>query len=302
MDQFDLLRLYVDIAEQGSLAAVARVRGLSPSTVTLGLQTLEARVGVSLVRRSTRRLAFTPEGERFLTDCRRILDDLAEALENLSDKGELQGVIRITATNDFGRNRLAPLIDAFMRSHPGIAIELMLTDAVKDLLEDRYDLAIRMGQLADSQLTARLLMRGRRYVCASPDYWAQYGRPDHPRELMQHNCMVLARPGAPQANWVFREKNHEFTVKVSGDRLANDGGTLRNWAVAGAGVVLKSSCDVEDDIAAGRLEAVLDAFSMTETNVYAVYPHGRRPARRVTALIDYLGTHLASAGPGTVSS
>ncbi|WP_215763167.1 LysR family transcriptional regulator [Acetobacter sp. P1H12_c] len=301
MDQFDLLRLYVDIAEQGSLAAVARVRGLSPSTVTLGLQTLEARVGVSLVRRSTRRLAFTPEGERFLTDCRRILDDLAEALENLSDKGELQGVIRITATNDFGRNRLAPLIDAFMRSHPGIAIELMLTDAVKDLLEDRYDLAIRMGQLADSQLTARLLMRGRRYVCASPDYWAQYGRPDHPRELMQHNCMVLARPGAPQANWVFREKNHEFTVKVSGDRLANDGGTLRNWAVAGAGVVLKSSCDVEDDIAAGRLEAVLDAFSMTETNVYAVYPHGRRLARRVTALIDYLGTHLASAGPGTVS-
>lgn len=301
MDQFDLLRLYVDIAEQGSLAAVARVRGLSPSTVTLGLQTLEARVGVSLVRRSTRRLAFTPEGERFLTDCRRILDDLAEALENLSDKGELQGVIRITATNDFGRNRLAPLIDAFMRSHPGIAIELMLTDAVKDLLEDRYDLAIRMGQLADSQLTARLLMRGRRYVCASPDYWAQYGRPDHPRELMQHNCMVLARPGAPQANWVFREKNHEFTVKVSGDRLANDGGTLRNWAVAGAGVVLKSSCDVEDDIAAGRLEAVLDAFSMTETNVYAVYPHGRQLARRVTALIDYLGTHLASAGPGTVS-
>lgn len=301
MDQFDLLRLYVDIAEQGSLAAVARVRGLSPSTVTLGLQTLEARVGVSLVRRSTRRLAFTPEGERFLTDCRRILDDLAEALENLSDKGELQGVIRITATNDFGRNRLAPLIDAFMISHPGIAIELMLTDAVKDLLEDRYDLAIRMGQLADSQLTARLLMRGRRYVCASPDYWAQYGRPDHPRELMQHNCMVLARPGAPQANWVFREKNHEFTVKVSGDRLANDGGTLRNWAVAGAGVVLKSSCDVEDDIAAGRLEAVLDAFSMTETNVYAVYPHGRRLARRVTALIDYLGTHLASAGPGTVS-
>ncbi|MCH4091134.1 LysR family transcriptional regulator [Acetobacter sp.] len=295
MDQFDLLRLYVDIAEQGSLSAVARIRGLSPSTVTLGLQTLETRVGVSLVRRTTRRLSFTPEGERFLADCRRILVDLEETLENVSDKGRLQGEIRMTVTNDFGRNRLAPLIDGFMKHHPDVIVELMLTDAVQDLVEERYDLAIRMGQLADSQLTARLLMRGQRHVCAAPDYWKKHGYPSHPRDLTRYNCMVLARPGAPQANWSFHEKNREFSIRVSGDRLANDGGTLRDWAVAGAGVVLKSSCDVEGDIAAGRLLTALDEFSMSATNVYAVYPHGRLPNRRVTALIDYLVEHLAPA-------
>lgn len=294
MDQFDLLRLYVAIADHGSLSAVARAQSLSPSTVTLSLQRLEERVGARLVTRTTRRLSLTQEGERFLADCRRILGDLDEAMDGIADRGPLHGEIRVTATNDFGRNRLAPLIDSFMKLHPGVQVALMLTDAVLDLPEQGYDLALRVGQLRDSSLTARLLRRGTRQICASPAYWERHGRPEHPRDLAEHNCMVLARPGAPQSTWTFHEEAREFGVRVSGDRTANDGGALRSWAISGAGVVLKWNFDVEDDLAAGRLESVLDAFAIEENNLYAVHPAGRHPARRVTAFIDYLAARLHS--------
>jgi DNA-binding transcriptional LysR family regulator len=294
MDQFDLLRLFVAIADQGSLSAVARARALSPSTMTLSLQRLEERVGTRLVTRTTRRLSLTAEGERFLTDCRRILADLDEAMDGVADRGPLQGEIRITAINDFGRNRLAPLIDGFLKRHPGVRIALMLTDAVLDLTEDGFDLGIRTGPLADSPLVARLLLEGARQVCASPAYWRRVGRPQHPRDLARHNCLVLARPGAPQANWHFQENGRALTVRVGGDRTANDGGVLRSWAIAGRGVVLKSNFDIEADLAAGRLASALDGFAIENINLYAVHPAGRRPARRVGAFIDYLANCLSA--------
>lgn len=294
MDQFDLLRLYVAIAEHGSLSSAARALSLSPSTVTLGLQRLEARVGAGLVTRTTRRLSLTREGERFLSDCRRILADLDEAMDGVADRGPLQGEIRVTATNDFGRNRLAPMIEGFMRNHRGVRVALMLSDAVVDLVEENYDLALRVGPLRDSRLTATLLMRGTRRICAAPAYWQRMGRPEHPRDLAGHNCMILARPAAPQTSWHFQENGREFSVRVRGDRTANDGGALRSWAIAGAGVVLKSGFDIEGDLAAGRLETVLDEFAVAEMNLYAVHPAGRRPARRVAAFIGYLTERLQS--------
>jgi DNA-binding transcriptional LysR family regulator len=295
MDQFSLLRLFVAVADLGSLSAVARAQGLSPSTVTLGLQRLEERVGARLVTRTTRRLSLTPEGERFLANCRRILADLDEAMDEVSDRGPLRGEIRVTATNDLGRNTLAPLVHEFMEANPGVQVLLMLSDAVVDLVEDSYDLALRMGQLPDSGLTARLLMRGARRVCASPAYWRHHGRPEHPRDLMRHNCIVLARPGAPQGSWQFQEGGHTFGVRVRGDRTANDGGTLRGWAIAGAGVVLKFDLDIAQDLAAGRLESVLDDFSLGVVNLHAVHPAGRHPSRRVAALIDFLAVRLDPA-------
>lgn len=295
MDQIDLLRLFVAIADHGSLSAAARERAMSPSTVTLGLQRLEARVGADLVRRTTRRLSLTPEGERFLADCRRILADLDDALDGVADRGPLQGEIRVTAVNDFGRNRLIPLIDDFMRRHAAVRVSLMLSDAVVDLAEDGYDVGIRTGPLADSRLIARLLVRGRRMVCASPAYWERYGKPDHPRDLAGHNCLVLARPGAPQRHWSFQENGHGFSVRVDGDRVANDGGVLRGWAVGGLGVALKSSFDAGEDLASGRLETALDAFSGEEVNLYAVRPADRQPSRRVLAFVEHLAAALAGS-------
>jgi DNA-binding transcriptional LysR family regulator len=295
MDQFNLLRLYVAVADLGSLSAVARAQGISPSTVTLALQRLEERVGARLVTRTTRWLSLTTEGERFLADCRRILADLEDAMDAVSDRGPLRGEIRVTATNDLGRNTLAPLLHEFMEVNPGVQISLTLSDAVVDIVEDSYDLALRMGQLPDSRLTARLLMRGARRVCASSAYWRRHGRPEHPRDLARHNCIVLARPGAPQSSWQFQEEGRAFAVRVRGDRTANDGGTLRAWAIASAGVVLKFDLDIAQDLAAGRLETALDDFSTGAVNLHAVHPAGRHPSRRVAALLDFLAARLGPA-------
>jgi DNA-binding transcriptional LysR family regulator len=295
MDQLNLLRLYVAVADLGSLSAVARTRGLSPSTVTSALQRLEERVGARLVTRTTRRLSLTPEGERFLVNCRRILTDLDEAMDAVSDRGPLRGEIRVTATNDFGRSTLAPLLHEFMEANPGVQIALTLSDAVVDIVEDSYDVALRMGELPDSGLTARLLMRGTRRICASPAYWRCHGRPEHPRDLARHNCIVLARPGAPQSSWQFQEKGRAFAVRVRGDRTANDGGALRAWAIASGGVVLKFDLDIAQDLAAGRLETVLDDFSTRAVNLHAVHPAGRHPSRRVAALLDFLTARFEPA-------
>ncbi len=296
MDSVDQLRLLDAIADLGSLSAVARARGQSPSTVTLGLQQLEKRVGIRLVMRTTRRLALTPEGERFLIVGRRILHDLDAAMNAASDREQLSGDIRLTATNDFGRTRLVPLLDAFMRTHPQVRIALMLTDAVLNLAEEGYDFGIRTGPLADSRLSARLLVRGTRCVCAAPRYWRKHGKPAHPRELARHNCLVLVRPGAPQSHWPFREKGRVFSVGVAGDRTANDGGALREWAIAGAGIVLKSDFDVEADLSSGKLETALEKFAIADTNLYAVHPYGAAPSRRVQALLDYLTERLGRSG------
>ncbi|WP_018897738.1 LysR substrate-binding domain-containing protein [Rhizobium sp. 2MFCol3.1] len=292
MDRFDLLRLFVMIADHGSLSAAARAQALSASTVTLGLQRLEERVGARLVVRTTRRLSLTHEGERFLLDCRRILSDLEEAMDGVADHGALQGDIRVTATSDLGRSRIAPLVDEFMKLHTGVRIALTLSDAVIDLVESGYDLGFRIGQLRDSRLTARLLLHGKRHVCAAPSYWEQMGRPKHPRDLSRHNCMVLAEPEALKAHWHFQEDGRQFSVRVEGDRTSNDGAVLRDWAVKGAGIVLKSSLDIMDDLAANRLEPVLDDFALAESNLYAVHPAGRRPSRRVRALVDYFSQAL----------
>lgn len=286
------IRTFIGIADHGSLAAAAKARGLAPSAVTASLQRLEDHVGAKLMLRSTRSLSLTPEGERFLAQCRRIVGDLDEAIDQAADAGPLRGTIRLTSINDFGRSRLAGLIDGFQMRHPDVTFELSLGDEVLDLIEGGYDLGLRTGPLSDSRLKARLILRGGRSVCAGPAYWAQYGTPARPEDLARHNCLVLSRLGDPQGTWQFRDGTKALAVQVSGNRTANDGGLLRQWAIAGAGVVLKSDYDIAADIEAGRLETALDAFRQTDVNLYAVHAAGRHPSRRVTAFIDYLAKML----------
>lgn len=292
MDLIESLRIFVAIAEENSLSSVARARGVAASTITLTLKRLEEHANTSLVTRTTRQLSLTPEGDRFLEDARRILADIDDAFEKLVNDGPLTGDIHVTSTNDFGRRRVAPIVEDFMRHHPNVRVHLMLTDAVVDLVQEGFDLGIRTGPLQDSRLVARPLMRGGRRICASPIYWDNAGRPQHPRDLTGHNCMVLARPGAPQNAWRFNENGRDFTIKVNGDRTANDGETLRRWAISGAGVVLKADWDIADDLSRGRLESVLDAFIDAGTNLYAVYPSGRTLSRRLMIFLDYLSSSL----------
>lgn len=292
MDDPKLMRLFTAVADQGSLSAVARDWGVAPSTVTHGLKQLEDRLGAQLVMRTTRRLSLTPEGEWFLAKCRRVLADLDEAMTGLSKDGPLTGDIRITATNDFGRQRIAPLIDAFMAVHPGLRIQLLLSDTIVDLVEAGVDLGIRTGPLTDSDLKAQLLLRGNRRICAAPAYWDRHGKPGHPRQLTEHNCLVFATPGVIQTFWSFREDGTRFRVRVKGDRTVNDGQAVRNWAIAGAGVAIKSDFDIADDLKSGRLETALECYTDEATNLYAVFPARAHESRRVRALLDFLAEGL----------
>lgn len=205
-------------------------------------------------------------------------------------------MLRLTAPNDFGRARIAPLVHAFLRENPGVRIELVLSDGVLDLIEERIDVALRLGPLSDSRLIARRLATGRRVVCASPRYWARHPPPKHPSELAHHNCLVLARPGAPQTSWPFRdEAGRTFQVRVTGDRTANDGGVLAAWALDGAGVILKSAWDIEAPLRTGRLEPALERFALPETDLHAVHTAGRRPNRRLATFLAFLEANLEPA-------
>src|SRR6478752_1252894 len=202
MDTLEALRLYVTIAETGSFSAAARQVSVSTSTVTVALQQLEEQARVSLITRSTRRLSFTFEGRRFLADARKLLADWDASIAGVQD-GPLRGPIRMTATQDFGRTEVAPLIDRFLDLHPAVQIALHLSDGVVDLVEQDIDLALRNGPLADSALKARLMLRGRRVVCAAPSYWANHAAPNHPDDLAAHNCLVHPRPGSTFSSWSF---------------------------------------------------------------------------------------------------
>lgn len=292
MDQIDSFRVFIEIAEQRSLSAVARRRAVAPSTITLVLQRLEDQVATRLVNRTTRRLSLTADGETFLADCRRILGDIDNALESFNERGPLHGTIRLTATNDFGRTHVAGIAHRFMELHPAIRIELVLSDEVIDLVNDGVDIGIRSGPLKDSRFQSRLLLRGRRVVCAAPSYWKKHGIPTTPRDLATHDCLVLERPGAPQSVWHFTSGSDEISVKVAGSRSCNDGGTLRGWAMAGGGVILKADWDVSDAIADGTLETALDEYNGEEINLYAVHPAGMRTPRRMRSFIDFLAEEM----------
>lgn len=297
MDRIDALRLLIDVAEWGSFSGVARQRAVATSTVTLAINQLEQEVGARLMQRSTRRLAFTHEGEALVADARRIVSEWDAALGGLRQQGELSGPVRVTATNDFGRSQLRPLLDDFQQRHPRVRIGLHLSDSTIDLIETHMDLAIRFGPLPDSNLQARLLVPGERLVCAAPAYWNARGRPAHPGELAQHNCLVLARPGAPLAAWTFRDGGRSFSVKVSGDREASDGSVLREWAVNGVGVIFKNRQDIRHELAAGALEVVLGGYVAGPIDLFAVFPGGA-PSRRVAALVDFLAAALGTPVPG----
>lgn len=291
MDTLDALRLFVSIAETGSLSAAARRQAVATSTVTLALQQLEARAATRLINRSTRKLTFTHEGERFLVDARRLLADWEGSIDSIRQDGPLKGPIRMTATRDFGRLKLVQLLDRFMHLHPDIQISLHLEDGVFDLIENNLDLALRNGPLADSALRSRLLIRSQRIVCATAQYWRTYGKPDHPEQLSQHNCLVLQRPDVPFSTWPFIVDGKPVAIRVAGNRVANDGAVLRHWALQGHGVMIKNCWEVREELDSGLLETALDAYMPRHVDLYAVTAGGA-PNRRVSALVNFLVREL----------
>lgn len=288
IDRLADLQLFALIVERGSLTAAARELGLSQGAVSLRLSALEKSTAAQLLRRSTRRLQLTEAGDQFYRTAKRVLAEMDDLKGLLSgDKGALEGQVRISAPIDLGRRYVASAMDAYMRDNPGLSVSLVFSDTMLDLNEHGIDIAIRYGRLANSTLQIRRISSNRRLPVASPAYLDRMGRPQRPEDLRALNCMTLFRGGGRFDLWPFLVDGAAATVKVTGDRDANDGSLLRDWAIEGKGVILKSAWDVADDIKVGLLEAVLVPFCASDVDLQIIMPPSRQRPRRVTALADY---------------
>lgn len=288
MDVFKQVEAFVQAATRGSLSAAAEALGVTPAMVGRRLDALEARLGVKLVLRTTRRLSLTFEGQAFLEDCQRVLNDLANAEASVSLGGvKASGHLRLTAPAGFGRKHVAPLLREFLKAHPDVSVNLDLSDRIVDLVNESIDCAVRVGELADSSLVSIKLAENRRLVVASPEYLRRRGTPQTPDELDAHDCLSLGE----QRGWVFADPENpgtSFTRKLKGRLECNDGAVLHEWALAGDGLAWRSLWEVGADIDAGRLVPVLEDFATPPLGIYAVFPQRRRLPLRVRLFIDYL--------------
>jgi DNA-binding transcriptional LysR family regulator len=299
LDRLTGLEVFTKVAASGSFSAAGRALGMSQTMVTKHIAALEARLGVKLFHRTTRRLSITEAGRNYLESSERILADL-EAADGAvaADRVEPRGLLRLSAPVSFGARQVVPLLSEFSRRHPLVTVELGLNDRYVDLAEEGWDLAIRIGSLSDSSLISRKLASCRTVVCAAPSYLAARGRPRLVSELADHNCLgyTLARQSGA-GRWVFGAGG-EISVAVSGNLRANNGDALRAAAIAGQGLIYQPTFIVADDLRAGTLVALrLDQPTQELGGVYAVYLPERNPAAKVRALIDFLAGRFAPEPP-----
>jgi LysR family transcriptional regulator, transcriptional activator for dmlA len=273
----------------GSLAAAARELQVSPPAVSKRLATLEARLGVTLLNRTTRRLALTHEGETYLAQARRILGEI-EALERElhGARSEPTGLLRVNATLGFGRMHVAPAIAAFSRQHPKVEVQLQLSVNPPPLTEDAFDVCVRFGEPPDARVIARLLAPNRRLLCASPSYLQREGTPRTPSELAGHNIIAIRQGDEAFGTWRLRSGKRVETVRVRGNLGTNDGEIAVNWALAGHGIVLRAEWDVARYLRSGRLRQVLENWQAPPADIHAVYPVRHQGTLRVRAFVDHL--------------
>ncbi|HJU70787.1 MAG TPA: LysR family transcriptional regulator [Paucimonas sp.] len=289
------IRTLLAVASAGSLSRAAREMEVSVAMVSKRMDALESRLGVRLLIRTPRCTGLTLEGERYVLDCRRILDDLQEADSAVSQcTTELAGLVRVSAGPGFGRRILTPLLVEFGNIHPRVHVQLCLSDALVDLGSGRHDLAIRVGPLQDSGLISLPLVRNRRLVVGAPAYLASHGRPQTPRELLAHNCIVLRGSSEALLEWRFVGSEGTIDVPIRG-RLSVDNGDMQHeLALAGAGLTLKSVWDVADDLAHGRLEALLPDYPCPSSDIQIVYLDRHFQPARVRALAAFLRDRLVT--------
>lgn len=282
------MRAFVAVADAGSFVRAADELGLSKTAVSRLVGDLEARLGTRLLQRTTRRLSLTPEGDVFLDRCRPLLDGVAEAEAELSaHAGQAIGQLRLNVPVSFGLLHLAPLWPAFMARHPKVVLDVTLSDRVVDLVDEGYDLAVRIARLQESSLVSRKLTSTRLILCASPEYLRRHGSPGHPADLAGHAVIAYALM-AMGDQWRFDGPDGPVTVKVTPRMRTNSGDTCCAAAVQHQGVVLQPSFLVAAHLNSGALVEILPQFRSIELGVYAVYPNRRHLAPKVRALIDFL--------------
>ncbi|MBX8495274.1 LysR substrate-binding domain-containing protein [Pseudomonas cichorii] len=287
MDRIQEMTLFSAVAEQSSFASVARHFGLSTATVTRAIAQLESRLGVLLVVRTTRSLRLTEAGQRFAMDCRRLLADLDEAQSAAAGVHTTpSGLLTVTAPQMFGALHVTPVLTRFLGQHPTVDIRAILVDRVVHMLDEGVDVAIRIGALPDSSLTAIPVGSVRRMVCASTAYLSAHGAPQHPDDLRRHSTISTSASERPP-KWAFRVEGRDHSVDV-GSRLhltsfnAAISAMMQNW-----GLTQVPSYQIREHLQNGSIECVLEAFEIAPEPVHVVYLEGRRSSSKVRAFVDF---------------
>ncbi|MFC0683924.1 LysR family transcriptional regulator [Novosphingobium clariflavum] len=296
MDRLKGIEVFVRAIRLGGLSAAARELSMSPAMAAKHLNALEQRLGVTLVNRTTRRLALTEAGAAYLDRAERVLAELEEAdAETMARSASVEGLLRVSGPAAFGSAYLVDLVTEFHALYPAVTIELGLNDRVVDLLEERWDVAVRIGKLADSNLVARRIAPVRLCICASPAYLARRGTPQSIEDLAAHECLGYTLSGeAGTTRWGFGADGSR-AVAVRGSLHANNGQVLAQAAIAGMGLVYGPRFFVDRAIAEGRLvELDLGAELIDLGAVHAVTHRSRRPAAKTRAWIDFLVRRLPS--------
>lgn len=289
MDRFSEIRAFVTVAEQGSFVAASERLGLSRAMVTKLVSALEARLGVRLMHRTTRRLSLTAEGESYLGEASALLGEL-DALDARLSQGATRpaGRLRVTAPVSFGQRFLGAAVTEFHHQHPDIDIELSLNDRRVDLVEEGYDLALRITRMGDSSLIARKLVSVSDVVCVAPSYLERRGTPQRPEDLAIHNCLIYTLTDQA-GSWGFRDASGaESRVRVQGSLRANNGDLLLDAAISGLGITLQPRFLLTDALARGQLVQILTEYRWMDLDLYAVYPVRRYVPGKVRVFVDFL--------------
>jgi DNA-binding transcriptional LysR family regulator len=288
MSQFEQMRAFTAVVDAGSFVKAADVLRLSKAAVSRQVSELEGRLGVRLMQRSTRRLSLTEDGQLFYERSKELLASLDQAEAELSSRqGEVGGTLRVNVPLTFGIGHLAPLWGEFKALHPKLTLDVTLSDRVVDLVEEGYDLAVRITRMPDSVLVSRRLAGTRIVLCASPAYLQQHGVPTHPAELARHSTLAYTY-WASGDEWRFEGPEGEVSVRTHPGLRTNNGDTCRAAALAHQGVILQPTFLVGEDLRAGRLIELMPAYRALEVGIFAVYPSRRHLPPKVRALVDFL--------------
>lgn len=293
------LLLVVELARAGGMSAAARELDVTPAAVSKRLAQIEARLGVRLFNRSTRRLSLTAEGEVYLENARRILgeiDDLDALIA--SRQAAPRGLLKVNAPLGFGRSYIAPAIAEFAQQYPEVSLQLQLTDRPADFVREAFDVAVRFGDLPDTSLIARKIAPNRRLVCASPGYLKKHGTPVTPHDLARHQCIVLRQNEAAYGLWRFAKGRRSETVKVRGNLSSNDGEVTLTWGLAGLGILQRAEWDLARYLRSGRLVQVLQDYALPQADIYAVFPERHHLSAKVRVFVDFLVAYFGEGSEG----
>lgn len=294
MSKKDEMQTFVEVARTGTLVEAARKLSLAAPTVTKQINTLEERLGVRLLNRTTRKVALTEAGEIYFQSCKSILEQIdAVEAEVGQIGGGLHGSLRITASTDFSRLHFSKAVTDFARASPRLKLSLFFSDENVDLQSASFDVAIRIGELIDSSLVARKLGDCRRVICASPEYLAKHGAPTSPDDLVNHECIgyehLQGRHG-----WTFSVEGRKRVYRPNGHYHTNCGWMIRDLALAGLGLGFMPTFLIDDDLKAGRLVSVLDSYLVDAVNIYAVFPSRAHLSQKVRTLVDYMVEYFSA--------